>query len=138
MELFKNFELLDALYLSSLAIMFISAVYMPWTNLPITGGIEFLNNNAVSIVIVMMIFLFALFFVDDKLSALLNALFVFLALAFIIFHFFNFGGFVLDRPMLEEGARWFDYLNYGPFVFSITSIISVVISYLVFAREDEE
>ncbi|MFT4244447.1 MAG: hypothetical protein ACMXYB_03260 [Candidatus Woesearchaeota archaeon] len=112
-------------------------LFMPWTDLPITGGIELINDNLLFFSVPFLIFFLALFFVDDKLTALLNGVYVSLALLFILFHFFNFGGIFLDRSMIGE-ALIFEYMNYGVYMFTFTAIISIIISYYIFNREEEE
>ncbi|MCH8519717.1 MAG: hypothetical protein LAT82_03090 [Nanoarchaeota archaeon] len=136
MNLSKKYNEVDGLFLLSILIMLAAILFMPWTDLPITGGIEFINENLLFFSVPFLMFFFALFFVDDKLSALLNGGYVVLALLFILFHFFNFGGIYLSRSMVED-ALTFEYMDYGVFVFTFTAIISATISYYIFKRDDE-
>ena len=137
MNLLGKYNEVDGLFLLSIIIMLSAVLFMPWTDLPITGGIEFINENLLFFSVPFLIFFFALFFVDDKLAALLNGIYTTIALLFIAYHFFNFGGIYLDRSMVED-ALTFEYMNYGVFVFTFTAIISATISYYIFKREEEE
>ena len=127
----------NIVYAISLIILFYSVAFMSWTELPITGGISFIDENLSYITIAVLIFTFALFFVDDKLSALITGTFILLALGYIIFHFFNFGGLIIDREM-TQGGYLSSYFDYGFLVYMITSLFTLISSIIVFRRDDEE
>ncbi|MFP4401592.1 MAG: hypothetical protein ACLFPL_00010 [Candidatus Nanoarchaeia archaeon] len=127
----------NIVYLLSIIVLFYSATFMTWTVLPIVGGITFIDENASYITIAILIFTFALFFVDDKLSALITAIFVLCAFFYIVFHFFNFGGFIIDREM-TDGGYLSQYFGYGFLVYMITSLFTLISSIIIFRRDDEE
>lgn len=137
MEILKIFKVLDSLYIISLIILVVISVYTPWITIPIEAGIQFINQNAVSIVISLVIFLIALFFVDDKLSAIIAALGCLFALSYIVYQFFAMGGLTITLPMLE-GEKMIDYVYYGTYTFIGFSFITLIISILIFRREDDE
>lgn len=136
MEIFKNFNFIDISYLVSIVLIGASALYMPWISIPITNGFNFINENAVSIVITLAIFLFALFFVDDKLSALISAAVSIFAVIYILFQFFSMGGFTMNLPMIESD-NIFNFTSYGLYVFLVSSAILISLSTIIFRRNDE-
>ena len=137
MELFKNYKILDGIYVLSLLSLAITALYTPWITIPIEAGINFINQNAVSIVVSLVIFLIALFFVDDKLSAVIAALGSLFALVYIIFQFFAMGGFSMNLPMIDSD-NMFDFISYGVYTYMAISGVNLIISILIFRRRDDE
>lgn len=137
MELFKHFKILDGVYILSLLSLAAIALYTPWITIPIEAGINFINQNAVSIVISLVIFLIALFFVDDKLSAVIAALGSLFALAYIVFQFFAMGGFTMNLPMIDSD-NIFDFIYYGTYTFIGASFVNLIISILIFRRDDDD
>jgi len=126
MENYKEFNLIDKLYLGSLALMIFS-IFMPWVSIPIVGSFNALNHWIGVVTLLVLIGIAILYFFKNKCSIIsylsLSALFI----IYLIFKIIQIGGFAIDLGFMGE-ISIFSFLGVGAYFFLIGLFTGIIFS----------